>query len=65
MVLRRSTKYQSKNTRNITYFKEDCMKKTYKSPELIDRGSATEATLEAVTGDQEIAGDLPEKSGLL
>lgn len=41
------------------------MKKTYKSPELIDRGSATEGTLEAITGIREPAGVLPEKSGLL
>jgi hypothetical protein len=41
------------------------MKKTYKSPELIDRGSATEATLEAITGDKEPASDLHERNGLL
>jgi hypothetical protein len=41
------------------------MKKTYKSPELIDRGSATEETLQAVTGEKELGGIFPERDGLL
>ncbi len=41
------------------------MKKTYKTPELVDHGSATETTLESTPGVIEDATGLPNKGMIL